>query len=529
MDSEISEKTSNHSTETPAGSEQDSTGSDDDSATTTSSEESSTDIDEEEYRLWVNKFLEECQNMETPENSDDEANLIVNKDNPLPKKLRNMTFENSYVKPTSKLLNRQQICLKNMKNFRAAGSSNIQPRLQRPFSVKQRQKVLESLEDRLYNLDLDAGWDPDIRNEPDTYFGLKNQDIARYIDLQYEGDSGHIEDLITLWHVDAELQLNFTKKQILQRTLFEISQLERVRKEDEKEERWNNMTEEERREERKKRADLRKKKQEERIKMQQKSNRDALLRTYFPCFYWKIDAYCLAGKIRKIVTTVTIVLVIIVLGYGVGPGSESEYNQDIKTVVRIFFLVVIIGFIVIAIIIWMVYIWTIKGEEIEEFVRSLFIREKFEDYTELESIAIQNDQTGEREVYEIESTNQKLEPSEENEDKQVELEAEKEKQKAPNTLARRLAKKYQHKFQSSRFTDLKAKENQLMKNTVEKYALDDKKVESMLSVAAEREKEAENAYSLVSSEQMLVLAQATPKKFKPGSHRVRPSRQKKEK
>merc|ERR1712019_61047 len=116
-----------------------------------------------------------------------------------------------------------------------------------------------------------------------------------------------------------------------------------------------------------------------------------------------------------------------------------------------------------------------------------------------------------------------------NEDKKDEPEVEKEKQKAPNTLARRLSEKYQHKFQSSRFTDLKAKENKLMKNTVEKYALDDKKVESMLSVVADREKEAENAYSLVSSEQMLVLAQATPKKFKPGSHRVRPSRQKREK
>merc|ERR1712019_289303 len=221
--------------------------------------------------LWVNKFFEECQNMETPENSDDEVNLIVNKDNPLPKKLRNMTFENSYVKPTSKLLNRQQICRKNMKNFRPTGSSNFQPRqLQRPFSLQQRQKVLDSLEDRLYNLDIDAGWDPDIRNEPDTYFGLKNQDIARYIDLQYEGDSGHIEDLITLWHVDAELQLNFTKKQILQRTLFEISQLERVRKEDEKEERWNNMTEEERREERKRRAGF--KKEKARRKKKKKKN-----------------------------------------------------------------------------------------------------------------------------------------------------------------------------------------------------------------------------------------------------------------
>ena len=219
-------------------------------------------------------------------------------------------------------------------------------------------------------------------------------------------------------------------------------------------------------------------------------------------------------------------------GNGALDGDDRECGlcEDIRTVVRIFFLVVIIGLIVIAIIIWMLYIWTIKGEEIKEFAKSLFIREEFDEHEyKLESIAIQNDQTGEREVYEIESTDQQLDSGKESEEKKVESESEKEKQKAPNTLASRLSKKYQHKFQSSRFTDMKEKENNLMKNTVEKYALDDKKVESMLSVAADREKEAENAYSLVSSEQMLVLAQATPKKFKPGSHRVRPSRQRKEK
>ena len=308
MDSEISEKASNLSEKTPASSEQDSSSSENDYATVTSSEESSTDTDEE-YSRWVKKLLDECQDMETPENSDDEANLIVNKDNPLPKKIRNMTFE----LPTSKLLNRQQICPKNMKNFRAPGSGNFQSRLQmKPFSVKQREYVLESLEDRLYNLDLDAGWDPDTRNEPDTYFGLKNQDIARYLDLQYEGDTGYIEDLITLWHVDAELQLNFTKKQILQRTLFEISQLERVRKEDEKEERWNNMTEEERREEKKRVADLKRRKEEERNERQRQSNRDALLRTYFPCFYWKISLNRLTGKI---LLTVIIGFVIFFITY----------------------------------------------------------------------------------------------------------------------------------------------------------------------------------------------------------------------